>query len=242
MIGLGTIINTAGIIIGGISGMLFGKLLKERHQESLTMACGISAMFIGIAGAMQGMLTINDGVINSGQSMLVTLCLALGTLAGEIIDIERLFEKFGEWLKVKTGNSKDNKFVNAFVTATFTVCIGAMAIIGSIQDGIAGDWSILATKAILDFVIIMVMTCSLGKGCIFSAIPVFLFEGLITVFASSLKPVMTDLAMHYLSLVGSVLIFCVGLNLVWGKKIKVANMLPAIILAVIAAFLPVQFL
>ena len=205
------------------------------------MACGISVLFIGIAGAMEGMLTINDGVISSGQAMLVTLCLALGMLIGEIIDIENYFEKFGEWLKHKTGNSGDNIFVNAFVTASLTVCIGAMAIVGAIQDGITGNWSILATKTVLDFIIIMVMTCSIGKGAIFSAIPVFVFEGLITVLASWLKPIMTDLAMDYLSLVGSILIFCVGLNLVWGKRIKVANMLPAIVFAVIAAFLPALF-
>ncbi|NLC68041.1 MAG: DUF554 domain-containing protein [Clostridiaceae bacterium] len=237
MIGLGTIINTAGIVIGGLAGILFGKLLKESHQESLKMTCGISAMFIGTAGAMEGMLTINDGVISSGQAMLITLCLSLGTMIGEIIDIEHYLEKFGEWLKLKTGNAKDNMFVNAFVTASLTVCIGAMAIVGAIQDGITGNWSVLATKAILDFIIIMVMTSSLGKGCIFSAIPVLVFEGMITILASFLKPVMTDLAMDYLSLVGSILIFCVGLNLVWGKKIKVANMLPAIVFAVIAAFL-----
>ena len=147
------------------------------------------------------------------------------------------FEKFGQWLKLKTGSSRDSRFVNAFVTASLTVCIGAMAVVGAIQDGITGDWSILATKAILDFIIIMVMTCSLGKGCIFSAIPVLIFQGLITALASLLKPIMTDLAINYLSLVGSILIFCVGLNLVWGKKIKVANMLPAIVLAVIAALL-----
>ena len=134
---------------------------------------------------------------------------------------------------------KEKDFVKAFVTASLTVCIGAMALVGAIQDGILGDWSILATKAILDFIIIMVMTCSLGKGCGFSAIPVLLFEGLITLFASLLKPVMTDLAMNYLSLIGSILIFCVGLNLVWGKKVRVANMLPAVVLAVIAALIPV---
>ena len=239
MFGLGTIINTAAIILGGLAGHFFGRLLKERHQTSLNMVCGISVLFIGIAGAMQGMLTIHDGVITSGQAMLVTICLALGTLIGEIINIEGLFERFGEWLKIKTGNAKEKDFVNAFVTASLTVCIGAMAIVGAIQDGILGDWSILATKAILDFIIIMVMTCSLGTGCGFSAIPVLLFEGLITLFASLLKPVMTDLAMNYLSLIGSILIFCVGLNLVWGKKVRVANMLPAVVLAVIAALIPV---
>lgn len=237
MVGIGTIINTAGVILGGIAGHLCGKLLKERHQTSLTVACGISVIFIGIAGAMEGMLTVNNGVITSGQAMLVTICLALGTLIGEIINIEGLFERFGEWLKIKTGNAKDKDFVNAFMTASLTVCIGAMAIVGAIQDGILGDWSILATKAILDFIIILVMTCTLGKGCIFSAIPILFIEGLITVFASLLKPVMTDLAMKYLAMVGSILIFCVGLNLVWGKKVRVANMLPSVIFAVIAAFL-----
>ena len=237
MFGLGTLMNTAGIVLGGVFGHFFGKLLKERHQTSLTSACGISVLFIGIAGAMEGMLTINNEVISSGQAMLVTLCLAVGTLVGEIINIEGLFERFGEWLKIKTGNAKDKEFVNAFVTASLTVCIGAMAIVGAIQDGISGDWSILATKSVLDFIIIMVMTCSLGKGCTFSAIPVLLFEGLITLFATFLKPIMTELAMKYLSLIGSILIFCVGLNLVWGKKVRVANMLPALIFAVLAAYI-----
>lgn len=237
MIGLGTVINTGAIVAGGLAGHFFGKMLKERHQSALNMACGVSVLFIGISGAMEGMLNIQDGVIGSGQAMFVTICLALGTLVGEIIDIEGLFERFGEWLKIKTGNAKDKEFVNAFVTASLTVCIGAMAIIGAIQDGILGDWSLLATKAVLDFIIIMVMTCSLGKGSAFSAIPVFLFEGIMTVCASFLKPIMTDLAMNYLSLIGSILIFCVGLNLVWGKKVRVANMLPAVVFAVIAAFL-----
>ena len=96
MIGMGTIINTGCIILGGLSGHFFGRFLKERHQTSLTAACGVSVMIIGIAGAMEGMLTVNDGVISSGQAMLVTISLALGTLIGEIIDIEGLFERFGE--------------------------------------------------------------------------------------------------------------------------------------------------
>ena len=116
-----------------------------------------------------------------------------------------------------------------------------MAIVGAIQDGISGDWSTLAAKAVLDLIIVMVMTCSLGKGCVFSAISVFMLEGSITVLASFLKPLMTDLAMNYLSLIGSILIFCVGVNLVWGKKVRVANLLPAIVFAVIAAFLPITF-
>ena len=235
----GAIINTAAIIVGGICGHLFGKLLKDRHQETLTMACGVGTLFLSIAGAMNYML--HNDLLPGGGSMLIIACLALGGLIGEILNIENWFERFGEWLKKKTGNAKDKQFVNGFVTASLTVCIGAMAIMGSIQDGISGDWSTLGANSLLDLVIVMVMTCSMGKGCAFSAIPVLLWEGGLTLLATVIKPILTEAALGYLSLVGSVLIFCVGVNLVWGKKIRVANLLPAVILAVIAAFLPLQF-
>ena len=241
MIGLGTIINVVAIVAGGLTGHFTGKLFREEQQESLTKACGISVLFIAISGAMQGMLQIDGGRLVSGKSMLVVLCLAIGTVFGELLGIENGFERFGEWLKEKTGNSGDKQFVNAFVTASLTVCIGAMAIVGAIQDGIMGDYSTLAVKSVLDFIIIAVMTSSLGKGSAFSAIPILIFEGSITLLARLIAPFMTDLAVAYLSLVGSVLIFCVGVNLVWGKKIRVANMLPAVLLAVLAAYLPWSF-
>lgn len=237
---MGTIINTAAIIIGGILGYFFGNLLKERHQNTLNMACGVCVLFIGLAGALEGMLSIDGTNIVSGHSMLVIACMALGALVGEIINLEDRFEQFGEWLKVKTGNAKDQKFVEGFVTASLTVCIGAMAIVGSIQDGIYGDYSILATKAVLDLIIVMVMTCSFGKGCAFSALPVAVLQGGMTGLARLIEPVMTGEALSNLSLIGSILIFCVGLNLVWGKKIRVANLLPALVIAVIIAFLPVN--
>ena len=239
MIGLGTIINTAAILLGGIGGHFFGKLLKDRHQETLTAVCGVSVIFIAIAGAMEGMLRIENGALLAGRSMLVVASLVVGALIGEAINIEHWFERFGEWLKQKSGNAKDRGFVDAFVTASFTVCIGAMAIVGAIQDGISGDYSVLAIKAVLDLIIILVMTASMGKGCVFSAIPVFLFEGGVTLLAKLIRPVMTDAAMGNLSLIGSILIFCVGLNLVWGKRIRVANLLPAVVIAIIIAFLPI---
>ena len=241
MTGLGTMINSAAIVAGGVVGHFTGKMFRSEQQDALTKACGISVLFIAVAGAMQGMMRIDGDTIVSGRSMLVVLCLALGTVAGELIGIERGFEKFGEWLKIKTGNGGDQRFVNAFVTASLTVCIGAMAIVGAIQDGILGDYSTLAVKAVLDFIIIAVMTSSLGKGAAFSAIPVFIFEGVITLLARMVSPIMTEQAIAYLSLIGSVLIFCVGVNLVWGKLIRVANMLPAVVLAVIAAYLPWSF-
>ena len=132
----------------------------------------------------------------------------------------------------------DGGFVDGFVTASLTVCIGAMAVVGSIQDGILGDHSTLFAKAVLDMVIIVVMTAGSGKGCIFSAIPVAVFQGTITALSRLLEPIMTPAALNNLSLVGSVLIFCVGVNLVWGKKIRVADMLPSLVFAVACAYLP----
>ena len=239
MPGLGTIINTGAILAGGLFGALFGRFLSESAQETLTKVCGVSTLFIAMSGAMEKMLTIENGLIVSGGSMLIIGCLAIGAFIGELLDIEGGFERFGQWLKIKSGNAKDKGFVDAFVTASLTVCIGAMAIVGSIQDGLQGDYSILATKAVLDLIIIMVMSCSMGRGCVFSAIPVAVFQGSITALSGLVKPLMTDAALANLSLVGNVLIFCVGINLVWGKKIKVANLLPGIVCAVIAAFLSI---
>ena len=239
MYGLGTMINTAAIVAGGAGGALFRRFLKENVQDTLTKVCGVSTLFIAITGALEQMLTVENGAIVSHGAMLVIGCLTIGAVIGELLNLEGAFERFGEWLKRKTGNAKDKRFVDAFVTASLTVCIGAMAIVGSIEDGITGDYSILATKAVLDFIIIMVMSCSMGRGAVFSAIPVAILQGSITALAGLLRPVMTAAALGNLSMVGNVLIFCVGINLVWGKKVRVANLLPAIVIAVIAAFLPI---
>lgn len=239
MPGLGTVINIAGILLGGFLGLLFGRFLKESHRQTLSRVCGVCVLFIGISGALEGLLTVENGQLISGNSMLVVLCLSLGALIGELLRIEDGFERFGVWLKQKTGNAKDKQFVEGFVTASLTVCIGAMAIVGALQDGLEGKYSTLATKAILDMIIIMVMTCSLGKGCIFSALPVALLQGGVTALSFLIRPLMTPAALNNLSLIGSVLIFCVGVNLVWDRRIRTANLLPSIILAVAAAFLPV---
>lgn len=241
MIGLGTIVNTAAIVAGGILGLLCGGLLKERHQQTLSRTCGVCVLFIGIGGALEGMMALEGNALVSGKAMLMVITLALGGLIGELLNIEGGFERFGQWLKIKTGNARDQRFVEGFVNASLTVCIGAMAVVGALQDGLEGDYSTLVIKAVLDLVIILVMTCSMGKGCIFSALPVALLQGSITCFARLIKPLMTQAALGNLSMIGSILIFCVGINLVWEKRIRVANLLPAIILAVVAAFLPVAW-
>lgn len=238
MKGLGTIINVAGVLIGGLGGLLFGKRLEERFQETLMSAVGICVLFLGISGCLEEMFVMTADGLKSSGSMMMIGCFAIGALLGEWLNLELHMEEFGEWLKRKTGSDGDNRFVDGFVTTSLTICIGAMAVVGSIQDGISGNYSTLAAKAVLDLIIVLIMTASMGKGCIFSAIPVALFQGSITLLAGLIEPLMTDQALSNLSLTGNMLIFCVGVNLIWGKKIKVANLLPTIFLAAAWAFLP----
>ena len=233
MPGLGTIANCAAIAAAGILGVLFGNRIKKRMQDTLMEANAVAVIFLGIGGAMAKMLSYENGTFSTKGTLMMIGSLTIGSIIGEIIDLEDKFVTFGEWLKVKTGNARDPKFVDAFVTASLTVCIGAMAVVGAIQDGIYGDHSTLFAKAILDFVIILVMSASMGKGCGFAAIPVGIFQGLMTVLSTLLIPVLTDTAMDNLSFVGSVLIFCVGINLLFDRKIRVANLLPSLVIAVL---------
>lgn len=238
MIGLGTIINVGAIILGGILGALFGKKLTQRFQDTLMQGAAVCVLFLGIGGCIAEMVVPTEDGFTTQGTMMMIFCFAIGGLIGEALKIDQRIEHFGEWLKIKTKNEHDSSFIDAFVTASVTVCVGAMAVVGALTDGLTGDYSILLAKAILDFIIIMIMTASMGKGCAFSAIPVGLFQGIITVLARFVEPLMTETALSNLSLTGSMLIFCVGINLIWGPKIKVANLLPTIFLAVGWAFLP----
>lgn len=237
MFGLGTIINCSAIIIAGIAGMFFGNHLKESMQNTLMKADGVAVIFIGIAGGLSKMLVIKSGSIETTGTMMI-ISLSFGAVIGELLDLDGKMTRFGEWLKIKTGSAKDHKFVDGFVTASLTVCIGAMAVVGAIEDGVHGNHSILFAKAILDFVIILVMSATLGKGCLFAFVPVGLFQGIITLLSSMISPYITASAMSALSFIGSILIFCVGVNLVFDTKIRVANLLPALIVACICTVFP----
>lgn len=241
MPGLGTILNVLLMLFGGVLGAFFGKHISEKFQAGLTTTCGVSVLFIGMAGALEGILSVNGSSVSSGRGVFIVVVLLLGAIVGEMIDIEGLFERFGEWLKIKTGNSKDARFVEGFITASFTVCIGAMAIVGSIEDGLNGNYSILLTKGILDCIIVMVMTSSMGKGTVFSFIPVAILQGSVTILSKFIEPLMTETALGNISMIGNIMIFCVGINLVFGRKVRVANLLPALVFAVAFAFLPWQF-
>lgn len=200
-------------------------------------ATGIATMFLALSGTLSKMFVIQQEGIQTTGSMNVILSLVIGALIGEMIDIDHLFEKFGNWLKLKTKSQGDHQFVNAFVTASLTVCIGAMAIMGAIQDGIYANPSILFAKAVLDFVIILVMSSSVGKGCLFAFIPVAFLQGTLTALSVGLAQFMTTSLLNYLDMVGNVLIFCVGINLIWPRTIRVANLLPALVVAVVLSFL-----
>lgn len=236
MRGLGTVINVALLIFGGLCGLLFGKKLNERIKDTLLSVNAVAIMMLAVGGVMQNMLSLSDGKLSTGGTVMMIVSLTLGGLIGEIININALVDKFGEWLRIKSHSTGDDSFVSAFVSASCTVCIGAMAVIGSINDGVSGDCSVLIAKAILDAVIICVMTASQGKSCIFSAVPVAIFQGVITIIAVFVGGFMTDLALSYLSYVGNVLIFRVGLNLIRKKQIRVANLLPSLVIAVAWGF------
>ncbi len=238
MPGLGTIVDAFAIVAGALIGRFAGKALPDRVQKTLLSACGVMTLFIGIGGVMQHMLVVTQSGIKTQGTMMMILSLIAGSVLGGIIDLEGKLEKFGVYLKEKSGNADDASFVNAFVTASLTVCIGAMAIVGSIEDGIYADHSILFTKSILDFVIIIAMASALGIGTAFSAIPVAILQGVVTLLARLAAPLMTDQAMSNLSYVGAALITCVGINLIFPRKVSVANMLPSLIFAVILAFIP----
>lgn len=233
MAGLGTLINALAIIAGGIIGLVFGKKIPERMQETLLKVNGTAVLFIGIGGVMSKMLTIQDGVVNTQGSMMMIGSLAIGTVVGELLDLDGWMHRFGVCLQKKTGNGSGSHFIEGFVSASLTVCIGAMAIVGAIADGIDGNHSVLFAKAILDLIIVMVMSASLGKGCLFSFVPVVILQGSVTLLAKLIAPLITTAALNNISYVGSVLIFCVGVNLVFDSKIRVANILPAILVAVL---------
>lgn len=233
MKGLGTIVNVAAVIFGGVIGMIIKKGLKERINDTLTKACGISVIFIGVAGALSKMLVIDGNSISTNGTLLLVLSLVFGGIIGELINIEKRMDGLGNRLKkaVKAGN--DSNFVEGFVAATLVICIGAMAIVGSLQDGLTGDHSMLFTKAILDFIIVMVIASATGIGAVFSAVPLGIYQGLITLCAVLIEPLISDRLVNELSMVGSVLIFCVGINLIFDKKIRVGNLLPALLVPII---------
>lgn len=237
MRGLGTIINVGCILVGGGCGLLFGAAIKERMKETVLMITGIAVMVMALGGLFEKMLVIHEKGLSMQGTMMMICSLVLGAVIGELLDLDKWITRFGEWLKKKSGSEGDASFVGAFVSASCTVCIGAMAVVGSIEDGISGDYSMLLAKGVLDAIIICIMASTTGKGSIFSALSVGVFQGLITVIAIFAGGFLSAQALDNLSYVGNVLIFCVGLNISFHTGIRVINILPAIVIACAGTFL-----
>ena len=239
MIGLGTAINIGLIIAGSLCGLAFGRFMKENLKQTLMMVSGIIVLLLGMSGAMQYMLVIVNGTLQTTGPMLMIISMVAGAVIGELINLNRWITVFGDWVKAKTGNTGDPQFTHAFITASLTFTVGAMGVLGSIQDGLTGNYQTLLLKGILDgiIVMVMVMVSSMGKGALFSFIPVGITQWIITAMAHIAAPLMTPSAIDNLSYVGSILIFCVGIDLIWPGKIRIANLLPAIFVAMGLTFL-----
>lgn len=237
MFGTGTLINTAGVIAGSAIGILLRRGMKKELQSALMAGCGVATIFIGIAGVMQGMITIVDGQIQTKGSMLLIFSLVIGGLFGELIDIEKRMDAVGEKLKRMFHAEKDARFVEGFVNTSLIICVGAMAIVGSIEDGLSGDATMLTAKAVLDFAIVIVLASTYGIGVMCSALAILVYEGALTLAAHFIGNFISDVLIANLSFIGSALIFCVGINVAFGKKFRVGNMLPALLGPVVYALI-----
>ena len=231
MIGVGTLTNVAAIILGGLAGLLLGGRLRPATQDTVLHVTGLAVVVLGLAGALADLLTVHDGHLEMDGTLMMVVCLALGGLIGEALGLQRGLDSLGEWLRRRSGSEGDTGFVPAFVTASATVGIGAMAVVGGIEDGL-GDPSVLIAKAVIDGIIICVMSAALGRGCVFSALPVCVFQGVFTLLGLVAGDVLPAPALANLSLVGNVLITGVGLNIVRERQLRVVNLLPALALAV----------
>ncbi len=174
MAGIGTIVNVMAIIAGGLCGLVTRRFLEERYQETIMKATGFAIIVMALGSTLSQMLVVKiaeagdklTGSLDTQGTIMMILSLVLGALLGEWINLDRWFERFGAWLRDRSGNQEDRRFIDGFVSASLTVCVGAMAVIGSLEDGIRQDPQMLYAKAILDLIIIMIMTASLGKGWI----------------------------------------------------------------------------
>lgn len=229
---MGTIVNCLAVIIGGMIGMLLKEGLPTRVSDLLMQALGLATIFIGVSGALSVMMAIEGETLVTQGTLLLIVALAIGAVLGELLDLEGKMEHLAERIKGMV-HGKDNRFVEGFVSNALIICVGAMAVVGALQDGLSHDPSMLYTKAILDGIISMVFASALGIGVLFAAIPLGIYQGAITLLSRVIAPMFSQQLIANLSFVGSVLIFGVGINLLFGKKIKIGNVLPALLVPIL---------
>ncbi|MDR7869409.1 MAG: DUF554 domain-containing protein [Tissierellaceae bacterium] len=222
---LGTIVNSIVVIVGSILGIILKNGINERYKNTIIDGISLALVIIGIMGG-----------IKTQNLVLVVISLAIGGLIGEAIDIEGRLDRLGEKAESYFGQG-DSNFAKAFVNATLVFCIGAMAIVGSLESGLTGNHETLYAKSTMDGIFAVIFASSLGIGTAFAAIPIFIYQGSITLLASYLKDILTPELINEMSAIGGILIIGIGINMLNIKKIKVGNLLPAVVIPLIYYFI-----
>lgn len=224
---LGAAVNAVAVFFGAGLGVLCKKGIPERLQKALNAALALCVLLVGIQGALK-----------SENLLVPAICLPVGALLGTAIGIDRHLNRFGEFLKKKIAKNDTGTFGEAFVNATLFTCVGAMAIVGAIDAGMRGSFETYFTKSLLDCVAVLVMAASLGAGCMLAGVVLFVYEGALTLSAQFLAQYLTNTMLNELTSVGSLLVLAIGLNLLGVTRIKVADMLPAVVLVPFLCMIP----
>ncbi|TNF08762.1 MAG: DUF554 domain-containing protein [Bacillota bacterium] len=227
---MGTLINAIAIIIATLIGITLKKGLPEKIQKSVMMALGLGLITLSLGWFLSDFFTIINDDLSTSSELLIILSLVIGAAIGEWIDIDLRLNRWAENIELKY---KLPPLAKGFISATLIFCVGAMAIVGSIEDGISGDYSVLVIKSLLDFITAMILASVLGIGVIFSAISVLLYQGSIFLLAREAQGFLTPEVVRSLSMVGNILLIAIGFNFMEIKKIKVANLLPALVIPII---------
>lgn len=218
---LGTILNSLAIIVGALIGIVFGKALSEKMKKTVIQGIGLAVILIGLSMALE-----------TKNPLVVISSLVIGGIIGEWIDIEERLQQLGLWLESKFTKGGSGNFTKGFVSSSLMFCVGAMAIMGALESGLKGVHDILYAKSLLDGISSIVLASSMGIGVLVSAVPVFLYQGGITISASLLQGLLSDPVIAEMSATGGLLIVGIGLNILEIKEIKVGNLLPGIFVAV----------
>lgn len=219
---LAVLINAGAVIVGSLIGLVFKKGIPEKYADVIMKGIGLCTIYIGITGAMKG-----------NNVLILILAIVIGGAIGTKMDIDKGINSLGQYVESKAKKTGDGStsIAQGFVTASLLFCIGAMAIVGSLNAGISGDYEMLLTKSVMDFVSSAVLAVSLGVGVLFSAGFVLVFQGLIVILAQFLEPVLVDATIAEMTAAGSLIIMALGLNILDITKLKVANYLPALVIA-----------
>ena len=234
MIGLGTLVNVISILVGGAAGLVLKHFLSTRITDTINHGIAFAVIIVGISGTLSSAFTVVDGGIYTRFTLLMIISLAVGALAGELINIEAKLDSFAKLCERRFApKDSSSTFAQGFITATLIFCVGAMAIVGSFEDGINQNPDILFAKSALDAVIAMVLASVLGIGVLFSAAVVLIYQGILTLLAIFIAPYMSVELITQISLVGSVLIVGIGFNMLKITKVRLGNMLPAIFVPIV---------